>query len=60
MDVGEATGIAIKGMQMLNKHCKETSIDSMHENAELGGEEEGGDDEGELDPDAVEAGIRHI
>jgi hypothetical protein len=40
-DAGDKTGIAIEGMQMLNRHCKEMSIDSMHKDAELGGEEEG-------------------
>ena len=35
-DAGDKTGIAIEGMQMLNRHCKERSADSMHENAEEG------------------------
>jgi hypothetical protein len=53
-DAGEETGIAIEGMQMLNRHNKEISTDSMYEDTEQGGEEEGGVDKGELDPDVVE------
>jgi hypothetical protein len=60
VDAGEETEIAIEGMQMLNRHCKEMSTDSMHEDADLGGKEEGGDDEGEFDPDAVEAEMAQL
>ncbi len=59
-DAGEETRIAIEGMQMLNRHCKEMNTDSMHEDAKLGGEEEGGDNKGELDPVAIEAEMAHL